>query len=382
MTVDLVRPENVYALVVGIEKYEGGSEWDLNGPANDALKFANWLLEREVKPANIYLFLSPLNVNVLEDAKARKLTPKTATHDLIAGTIRSQLTSQNSRGDLLYVFWGGHGNITKTQATVRRMMFADTNDDKKWNLNFNSLLEALSTFAHGSGFRQQIFFVDTCANALYQGLFQTVQAEAAGIEFAASGEVDKGNQFVLFASAEYETATNESKIGTGSFSKAVLEELQGKPLMLEAKEFVERVKVNLRDRQRLEPVYWSYEYAGNKEAISKQNSGISKSDFVSPSATSQLQVPEELDSEAYSQFSEALLSAFLDQESLALMVKRALGKNLNLISQGASIYEVTVDKLIAWAEANGRLQDLMEGALHRNPKNPKLLALARKWGHK
>lgn len=116
--------------------------------------------------------------------------------------------------------------------------------------------------------------------------------------------------------------------------------------------------------------------------ISKKNPVESKPDSVSSTATSQLQVPEELDSEAYSQFSEALMSAFLDQESLALMVKKALGKNLNVISQGASSYEVTVDKLIMFAEANGRLQDLMEGALHRNPKNPKLLALARKWGHK
>jgi CHAT domain/Effector-associated domain 1 len=116
--------------------------------------------------------------------------------------------------------------------------------------------------------------------------------------------------------------------------------------------------------------------------ISNKNSVESKPDSVSSTATSQLQVPEELDSEAYSQLLEALMAAFLDQESLALMVKRALGKNLNLISQGASIYEVTVDKLIAWAEANGRLQDLMVGALHRNSKNPKLVALARKWGQK
>jgi hypothetical protein len=188
MTIELIQPENVYALVVGIEKYKGGSEWDLNGPANDALKFANWLLERGVEPDHIQLFLSPLDKNValIQDAKAKGLTPKTANHDLIAETIRSQLTSQNGRGDLLYVFWGGHGNITKTQATIRRMLFADTDDDTKWNLNFNSLLEALSTFAYGSGFRQQIFFIDTCANALYQSLFQTVQAEAAGIEFGAS----------------------------------------------------------------------------------------------------------------------------------------------------------------------------------------------------
>jgi hypothetical protein len=107
--------------------------------------------------------------------------------------------------------------------------------------------------------------------------------------------------------------------------------------------------------------------------IYKKNYGVSKPDSEPSTAKSQLQVPEDLDGEVYSQFSEALMSAFLDQESLALMVRKALGKNLNMISQGASTYEVTVDKLIAWAEANGRLQDLTEGALRKNPKNPKLL---------
>jgi Effector-associated domain 1 len=92
-------------------------------------------------------------------------------------------------------------------------------------------------------------------------------------------------------------------------------------------------------------------------------------------------VPEEL-GDTYSQLSEALMSAFLDQESLALMVKKALGKNLNIITQGASTYEMTIDRLIAFAEANGRLQDLVEGALQRNPNNPKLKTLARIWGHK
>jgi hypothetical protein len=37
----------------------------------------------------------------------------------------------------------------------------------------------------------------------------------------------------------------------------VLDELQGQPLMPEMSEVVERVKVNLRDKQKLELVYWS-----------------------------------------------------------------------------------------------------------------------------
>jgi hypothetical protein len=114
---------------------------------------------------------------------------------------------------------------------------------------------------------------------------------------------------------------------------------------------------------------------GNEDRLSlRENPSVNDS----PASTPQFQ--EELDSNAYLQLSEALLSAFLDEESLSLMVKRSLGINLNKITQGASNYEVTIDKLIAWAEANGRLQDLMEGSLQRNPKNPKLKAFARVWG--
>ena len=133
MTVDLIQPENVYALVVAIEKYKAGSEWDLNGPANDALKFANWLLERDVKPENIQLFLSPLDVNVavLEKAKAKELSPFPADRNHIDSAIRSKLTSESNRGDLLYVFWGGHGVVTKIDATTRRLFFADTDNINK-----------------------------------------------------------------------------------------------------------------------------------------------------------------------------------------------------------------------------------------------------------
>ncbi len=383
-----VNPEHVYALVVGIEKYQAGSDWDLNGPAKDALQFAKWLLARDVKPEQIQLFLSPLaqNEGILSDARSKGLTPAPATHDQIDPAIRYKLTSEGNQADLLYVFWGGHGIITKTDSTTRRLMFADTDNINKWNLNLNSLVESLSTFAFNSGFKQQNFLIDACANAYYQGLYQTIQAGSADSRFSTTGEQGKANQFILFASAEYEVAINESDIGTGRFSRAVLDELQGQPLMPEMSEVVERVKVNLRDKQKLELVYWSYEHEGSKDVIDNTNllggKVLSVPDSVSPTATAQLQVPEELDSEAHSYLLEALMSAFLDQESLSLMVKTALEKNLNIITQGASTYEVTVDRLIMWAEANGRLQDLMEGALHKNPKNPKLKALARKWGHK
>jgi hypothetical protein len=272
MTTASIQPAKVHALVVGIEKYQAGDDYDLNGPANDALKFANWLLDQDVEPQNINLFLSPLDKNkdVLVIAEQRRLRPKAATRDKLDSFIRSQLISEGQSGDLLYMFWGGHGIITKTDSTTRRLFFADTDSTNQLNLNLNSLLEALKTFAHGSGFSQQIFFIDACANTYFQGLYQTVQGEKAGVEFGANGEQVKAEQFALFASAEYEVATNESEVGTGSFSKAVLEELNGKslsPEMNEMKVLAERIQTNFRDKQKLEPVYWSLLVGGNQQVI-------------------------------------------------------------------------------------------------------------------
>jgi Effector-associated domain 1/CHAT domain len=92
------------------------------------------------------------------------------------------------------------------------------------------------------------------------------------------------------------------------------------------------------------------------------------------------QIPNELDSETYDKLLKALMSAFLDEEALALMVKRALPQRLNEISQNAKTYEATVSRLIEWAEANGQLPKLIMGALQQNPNNPKLKPLAKAWG--
>ncbi|MBD2028224.1 caspase family protein [Leptolyngbya sp. FACHB-711] len=258
MTAAPIQSRNVYALIVGIEKYQAGPDYDLNGPANDALKFANWLLQHGTEPEHIYLFLSPLEQNkgVLSEAQTKGFFPSPATHDAIANTIRSKLTSKSSRGELLYIFWGGHGIITKTDATVRRLFFADTDDDTKWNLNVNSLVEALGTSAYGTGFPQQVFFIDACANAFYQGLAQTSQGVAAGVEFATSGDAQRAEQFVLFASPEYEVATNDSKTGTGHFSQAVLETLQGQPLLPDMRMLVEHLQSDFLRKQQIPPAYW------------------------------------------------------------------------------------------------------------------------------
>ncbi|MBE9069269.1 caspase family protein [Leptolyngbya cf. ectocarpi LEGE 11479] len=95
---------------------------------------------------------------------------------------------------------------------------------------------------------------------------------------------------------------------------------------------------------------------------------------------SKLVVPAELSVEEWGALVKALQSAFLDKESLGSMVRRALKIRLEEISQSASTYPKTVESVVDWAQAYGKLQELIEGALKRNPSNPRLKTLAKSWG--
>jgi hypothetical protein len=259
MTELTVDPSHVYALVVGIEPYQAGPAYDLNGPAKDALGFAQWLLTHGVQPANIQLFLSPLDQNreVLAEAETQGLPPQEATRDRISRTITERFVDQGGREKGLYVFWAGHGFITKLDTTTRRLLFADTDTRNKWNLDFDTLLQAFQTAQHGAVFPRQIFFIDACANPIFRDFYPTLQAAAAGEGFVTSGTQGQAEQFALFAAAEYAVATNLTEAGTGRFSRAVLEELQAQPLWPNMPELTSKIKANFRDQQHLEPVFWS-----------------------------------------------------------------------------------------------------------------------------
>lgn len=353
-----VKSENVYALVVGIEKYRAGSDWDLNGPVKDALQFANWLLARDVKPEQIQLFLSPLmqNEGIYVEAISKGLTPVLATRDQIDSAIRYKFTNASSRGDLLYVFWGGHGIVTKTDSTTRRLLFADTDDTNKWNLNFNSLIEALSTFAFNSGFKQQNFLIDACANAYYQGLYQTIQAGSADSRFSTTGEQGKADQFILFASAEYEVATNESDVGTGRFSRAVLYELEGQQsLLLDMEALAKRIQANFLEKRTQPPVYWWVKNGENQRVV----------DNTKPSQSSAVSLTRKQMKDLH----RALIEAFPDESDLEMIVQFYLQTRLNRISM-AKKYDKVVFDVIEFVNARGKVCDLVKGAFETNPDSP------------
>ena len=81
-----------------------------------------------------------------------------------------------------------------------------------------------------------------------------------------------------------------------------------------------------------------------------------------------------LSGERFNQIQEALLDAFRSASDLAIMVRIELNENLNTITHGSNLKEM-IFSLVEWADANGRIEQLISGAHEYNSGNQKLRLL-------
>jgi hypothetical protein len=97
-------PANSHAIVVGIERYEAGPSWNLDGPASDAIRFMEYLKRRGVPKKNVQAYLTPLPENAAIVNRADELAAKVAapTQAEIDDVIEKQLPSMKT--DLLLWF--------------------------------------------------------------------------------------------------------------------------------------------------------------------------------------------------------------------------------------------------------------------------------------
>ena len=71
---------------------------------------------------------------------------------------------------------------------------------------------------------------------------------------------------------------------------------------------------------------------------------------------------------------QAIISAYLSQGDLEMMVDLELEENLTAIA-GGNNYQQVVFNLIKWAQAKGKLEEFLEAALNDNPDNRQLKAI-------
>ncbi len=205
------KPEKTYGLIVGIEQYQA-TNWNVDGPVHDAIKFANWLLSQGVPKDNIRLCLSPLKGNS-ELVQEFDINSEPATEHNLVDIITNDLSQKT--GELLFIFWAGHGLMTSERN--RRLLCADASKNNWQNLDFNSLLLLLGSDSFG--IPHHICIVDACANYLLESRGRPTNL--GGKQFPSGQPRKNSQQFVLLATREGETAKVNSSEKTGYFSQAV-----------------------------------------------------------------------------------------------------------------------------------------------------------------
>lgn len=216
-----ILPENTYAAVVGVERYCAGSDWNLDGPASDAVRFLEYLAGQGVPKANLRAFLEPLEANDVDlrtRAQAVAASVSEPTRNVLEGFLTGELRTFASV-DLFVLFWAGHGVISGNPQ--RRQLFtSDAKSDNMQNIDLNDLMEALQT-NHYPNLNRQAFFVDTCANFKNAGGITLPGASLAKGNYLAGRE-----QFALFAGAPGEYAKNLTAEKAGLFSRELMHALE------------------------------------------------------------------------------------------------------------------------------------------------------------
>lgn len=251
------NPQRTYALVVGIEEYKAGSSWSLDGPASDALKFAKWLSDKYVPNENIFLFISELDDNQSK-VNSCSINTQKATRENIYQTITETIPSYGEKGDLLYIYWSGHG--TTNQRKDRRLFY----DDGKQNLNLESFLESLGSDIFGN-FDRQILLIDACANYYSKKISKSLCKE----KYSVGKPIKSRQQVILLATKEGYKTKNIDKEKIGLFSKVLLGELKNESQLILPEgipKIVENVKAIFKEQyyNQPTPIYLAY---GNEDDI-------------------------------------------------------------------------------------------------------------------
>ena len=217
------NPTTTKALLVGIEKYDAGADWNLDGPAHDVLRMAKWLLRQGILADNLTIFLSPLdsksNLEIADQIQnLTGSTPISATKP----NIQNELTRlQRESASLFFFYWGGHGWVT--QEGERRLFYADAQTKDERNLDFNNLLVTMRSNYYEK-MSQQLFIIDACANYVYHS------KNKPSSEILSKGSpIPSIEQFALFAAKLGDRARNLDSEKTGLYTKELLTEFESLP---------------------------------------------------------------------------------------------------------------------------------------------------------
>ena len=217
-----LEPNETYALVVGIEKYAVSAAWNLEGPANAAYRFAQWLVRQGVPANNVSLFLSPLDGVDKEPLLHWPGEVPPATSDNLRAALTTELPAK--RGSILFLFWSGHGAIPHGNED-RRLFLADATQGHMRNLAVKDILSLLRSSSYPA-FPYQVCFIDACATNPDTGEVYRMPPEALPQR---ADWIRGREQFTLLAASPGQTALTLSHQQTTLFTQALIERLEASP---------------------------------------------------------------------------------------------------------------------------------------------------------
>ncbi|MEV6599745.1 caspase family protein [Actinoplanes sp. NPDC051346] len=220
------------AVLVGIETYDFGVGGDLDGPASDAVRMAEFLVRAGLPADRVDLLIAPAEGG--EDRFAAAVVPPRIVN-LDNGRIRGRDTRggdvlyrffndelRRHRADVLVVYWAGHGFEYDNR---QWLCYPGASATNMQGLDFDG--ELLPTMAGAEyPFAEQYYFVDACRTA-YDRL--QLPAGPIGRKFAPAGGDGGHRQHSLLASVSGATTANLPARSTGAFSQALREALAAEP---------------------------------------------------------------------------------------------------------------------------------------------------------
>ena len=230
-----VDPTRAFAFVVGIERYGDDYLPSLPGAAAAAIRFATWAEGCGIPRERIRLACNWLDAQ-----------PPCVPGDLVGTAwheIKGELykTIAKVGGDLLLIYWFGHGAIERDG---RRVLF--TSDATKANMENLDVGEMLAFLASTSvtGFDRQVVLIDACANFFHGGPgLATLPAEKL-----AKQAPRKVAQYVAFAAGRGEKADFDRTKRNAVFSEIAFEWLEAQPaLPLDTKAFQAHIEQRFGD---------------------------------------------------------------------------------------------------------------------------------------
>lgn len=212
-------PKKTLAVLIGVEKYDVSPKWNLNGPVNDAIHFAQWLQRQGVPTDQLYFFLSPLTEPPSNAPPlASQLQVKAAEENSLFKFLTNQLPSlaEQSQCNSLFFFWAGHGVVTDEQQNC--LFCSDATERSKLHINLDSLLQMMRSSFYAK-LTRQTFIIDACAN-----YFSSMRAKATLTErsFPHEDPLATIGQEVLLAAAPGQITQNNNLRNSGEFSDFLL----------------------------------------------------------------------------------------------------------------------------------------------------------------